>query len=127
MCRHGFVACTWHIKSRKRTTAKTQSAKVAELADALVLGTSGVTRGSSSLPFRTTKITKSNEQNENLNQTPAQRCGLNEVDRTNKPAADRVAKILIWLIFMSEFENVSRRLVDQDLVTELEVNNGHSY
>ena len=29
-------------------------AKVAELADALVLGTSGVTRGSSNLPFRTT-------------------------------------------------------------------------
>jgi hypothetical protein len=29
-------------------------AKVAELADALDLGSSGVTRGSSSLPFRTT-------------------------------------------------------------------------
>ena len=100
---------------------------MAELADALVLGTSGVTRGSSSLPFRTTKITKSNAQNENLNQTPAQRCGFNEVARTNKPAADRVAKILIWLIFMSEFENVSRRLVDQNLVTELEDKNGHSY
>ena len=28
-------------------------ARVAELVDALVLGTSGVTRGSSSLPFRT--------------------------------------------------------------------------
>ena len=31
-------------------------AKVAELADALVLGTSGVTRGSSSLPFRTIAV-----------------------------------------------------------------------
>ena len=30
-------------------------AKVAELADALVLGASGATRGSSSLPFRTTE------------------------------------------------------------------------
>ena len=38
--------------------AQFADAKVAELADALVLGASGATRGSSSLPFRT-KIIKS--------------------------------------------------------------------
>ena len=41
-------------------------AKVAELADALVLGASGATRGSSSLPFRTKIINstvKSTEKN----------------------------------------------------------------
>ena len=40
-------------KSRKDRYNAAPIAKVAELVDALVLGASGVTRGSSSLPFRT--------------------------------------------------------------------------
>ena len=41
------------LKSSENGSFLFKQAKVAELADALVLGTSGVTRGSSSLPFRT--------------------------------------------------------------------------
>lgn len=37
----------------QRSRSKLPIAKVAELVDALVLGASGATRGSSSLPFRT--------------------------------------------------------------------------